>query len=93
MIAGKPKDEIDEMIYALREICPDIGVIRKNGKVILTGNGIERVKKIVKTLSKIAAIEPVNKYGTQCILEMKSDKAIMMNVADCSIGEELCVIA
>ncbi|MFA6096547.1 MAG: hypothetical protein WC788_02870 [Candidatus Paceibacterota bacterium] len=93
MIAGKPKDEIDEMIYALREICPDVGIIRKNGKIIMTGNGIMRVKKTVKILSGIERIESINKYGTRCILEMKGDEAIIMNVASNERSEELCVIA
>jgi len=92
MIAGKPKDEIDKMIYAIREICPDVGIIRKNGRVILTGNGIERIIDIVKTLSEIEAIEPANKYGTQCILEMKSGEEVMMNAVGIGRGEELCII-
>lgn len=93
MIAGNPSTDADEITHAIRKVCPDIGLAKRNGKIILIGNNIKHLKRRLEILSRIEAVEPVNKYGTAAILEIKSSEAGIIGMMDKRRGEELCVIA
>lgn len=93
MIAGKPANETEELIYTIREICPNMGFIERNGEIILIGNGIRRLKDVLDVLSKIDRIDIVNKYETLAKLETKEDRIAMTDVQDVKRGETICAIA
>jgi len=93
MISGNPLSESEEMIYAIRDICPEIGIIKKNGEIILTGREIERLKKIRNVILRINRIDELNKYGTMALLEIKDKKMEMADIRENNRGEKICVTA
>lgn len=68
MLAGRTDNDMGEIIDALRIICPDLGYIIENGKLILIGSDIERVMNILAKLSGIERIISLNKYQTRAVV-------------------------
>lgn len=93
MLAGKPANKTEELVYAIREICPDMGFIERNGEIILTGNGIRHLKDVLDAISKIERVAIVNKHGTMAILETKEKPMTMTDMPDSKRGEIICATA
>jgi len=89
MIAGNPSNDIEEIKYAIREICPNMGIIEKNGEIVLVGSEISRLKNIQSVLSKISRIEVLNKYETMAALGIRDDEVKIMDMRE-KRGDELC---
>lgn len=92
MRAGKPRNEIEEIVSAIRIICPEIGFHRNNGTITLAGNDIEHLASVLDKLSKIENIQMLNKYGTKAYLtiNISGDKTMPEGR---NKREEICVIA
>lgn len=92
MIAGRPENETEKLICAIREICPNMGFIKKNGEIMLTGNDIRRLREVLNVLSRIDRIDIANKYETAAMLEIKEDRLAVTDMQDGNKGEAICVI-
>lgn len=93
MRAGNPMTETEEIFYALREINPDVGIIIKKGEIIMTGNRIKEIKRMLNILHRIEEIESINKYETEAVIRIRSEKADMLDILEKIRGEKICVIA
>lgn len=93
MLAGKPASETEELIYVIREICPNIGFIERSGEIILTGNDIRHLEDVLDVLKRIDRIVAVNEYGTMASLETKDENVTVTDIQDGNRGEIVCAIA